>query len=125
MSDKFISGCPVRFSADIFGDRWTMLVLRDLLFRDFRHFGDFMEAGEGIASNILSSRLTRLERQGLIVKDIDPEKRSRKLYSLTDKGAALRPVFQSIMMWATAHDPDTGMNQEFAEALGAKQNPAI
>jgi DNA-binding HxlR family transcriptional regulator len=115
--DNFIPGCPVRFSANVFGDRWTMILLRDLLFRGFRHYGQFLETGEGISTNILADRLGKLEAIGILTKEADPENGTRRIYALTERGAALRAPFLAIMEWGVATDPDSAMTQEFIDKL--------
>jgi len=75
--------CPIDFALDIFGDRWTLLVIRDLVFGGKRHFHELIESPEGIASNILAARLKKLEASGLISRHPDPENRRQVVYELT------------------------------------------
>ena len=86
------SQCPISYSLELFGDRWSLLILRDLAFRDARHFQDFLDSPEGIASNILSERLARLEAHGIVEKHADPEDGRRNVYSLGRAGLDLIPV---------------------------------
>jgi DNA-binding HxlR family transcriptional regulator len=105
--------CPIDYALEIFGDRWTLLVVRDLMFRGKCHFGEFIESPEGIASNILTSRLKKLEAHRLVARETDPENRKRVIYRLTDKGLALAPVMIEIVRWSGAHDPDTAAPKAF------------
>ena len=94
-----------------------MILLRDLLFRDFRYFGQFMNAGEGISTNILTNRLARLEKFGLVVKEPDAENATRRVYRLTDKGVSLRPVFFAVMEWGIANDRESGVDLAFVARM--------
>lgn len=113
------SGCPICFSLDIFGDRWTLLILRDLLMRDMRRYREFLGAGEGIASNILSDRLKRLEEQGIIARDADPDDKRQVIYTATAKGRALLPVLLEIAAWGATHDENTAAPSRFADTFYA------
>lgn len=101
------SGCPVSISLEIFGDRWSLLIVRDLMVRGFRHFRDFQESGEGIAANILADRLRKLENAGILDVSPDPEDARRMLYRLTQKGIDMAPVLLEILVWGAKHE-ETG-----------------
>ncbi len=101
------SACPVSISLEIFGDRWSLLIVRDLMIRGFRRFKDFQHSGEGIATNILADRLRRLEDAGILATEADPEDARRRLYRLTQKGIDLAPVLFEILVWGTKHE-ETG-----------------
>lgn len=107
MSRSRRSHCPIAFALDIFGDKWSLLVLRDLLFKDKRRFSEFLGAEEGISTNILSERLARLEVEGLIAKSPDPENGRQYFYSPTDKGLDLIPALLEVILWSAKHDPKT------------------
>ena len=98
------SGCPVSISLDIFGDRWSLLIIRDLMVRGFRNFKEFQQAGEGIATNILSDRLQKLEAAGIIVAEEERSDRRRANYRLTGKGIDLAPVLLELLIWAARHE---------------------
>ena len=98
------SGCPISISLEIFGDRWSLLVVRDLMFKRLRTFKEFTAAGERIATNILAERLERLEAAGIIARDTDPSDARRILYRLTEKGMALAPVLVEMVMWAARYE---------------------
>lgn len=101
------STCPVAYALDVVGDQWTMLIVRDLLLSDRRSFRDFLEAPEGIATNVLADRLARLESLGIVVAARDPADRRRSRYYLTDRGLDLFPVLEALIGWSAAHDPNT------------------
>jgi DNA-binding HxlR family transcriptional regulator len=98
------STCPVAFALDLFGDRWSLLVVRDLMLRGDKTYGELLDGGEGIATNILADRLKSLEAAGIVTARPDPESRRRKIYSLTDKGLDLAPVVIEIVRWSGTHD---------------------
>ncbi|HSB75059.1 MAG TPA: helix-turn-helix domain-containing protein [Terriglobales bacterium] len=98
------SGCPVSLSLEIFGDRWSLLIIRDLMVRGFRTFGDFESSGEGIASNILADRLRRLEAAGILAEERDEEDGRRVNYRLTKKGIDLAPVLLELLIWGSRHE---------------------
>lgn len=100
------SVCPVACALDIFGDRWTMLVVRDLAFGKSR-FGDLARSPEGIATNILAERLARLEARGLVERVAAPEHAGRHTYRLTDAGRSLAPILDAIADWGLASIPGT------------------
>ena len=111
------STCPIDYALEIFGDRWTLLVVRDLLFSGKRYFREFLESPEGIATNVLSERLRRLEAWGLISRREDPENRRQVVYSLTDKGLDLTPALLEIIRWSGKHDADTGAPASFLRRI--------
>ena len=99
------SHCPVSLALEAIGDRWSLLILRDLIMRGKRHYQDFLNSEEGIATNILADRLARLERQGLISKSVDPEDKRQFRYSPTPKGLDLLPVIFEMARWSKKYNP--------------------
>ena len=97
---EFRSQCPVSTALDIFGDKWSLLILRDLIFKDKSSFGEFLGTDEKIATNILADRLATLEASGIITKHDHPENRAKVLYKLTEKGIDLIPVLVEIIIWS-------------------------
>ena len=93
------SYCPINLSVEIFGDGWTLLILRDMIFGGKRHFRAFLDSEEGIASNILAERMRMLARRGLVTKADDPTHKQKAIYSLTEKGIELLPVLAQIGIW--------------------------
>ena len=108
------SNCPVTFTTDIIGDRWAILIVRDIIFKGRVNFGEFAKLDEGIATNILTDRLKRLENQGIILKQRDQSNLSKFVYSLTDKGLDLLPILVEMVAFAGKHDPDTGAPKDTA-----------
>jgi DNA-binding HxlR family transcriptional regulator len=109
--------CPIRFALGVFGDRWSLLIIRDLMFRGSTRFQDFLDAGEGISTNVLSDRLRRLETRRIISREKDPANRRQVLYELADKGRDLLPVMLAIMDWAEKYDLETNVSGELAERI--------
>ncbi len=110
------SDCPINFALEIFGDRWSLLVIRDLMFRGKVHYGDFLESEEKIATNILADRLRVLEHAEIIEKTLDTSDKRKETYSLTKKGIDLLPVLIEIIMWSAKYDPKTVAPKQFVES---------
>src|ERR1700733_2612976 len=100
------SYCPINLSLEIFGDTWTLLVLRDLMFAGKRHFRELLQSDEHISSNILADRLARLVAQGLLTKSDDPTPKQKAIYSLTEKSIALLPIVVQIGAWGSRWVPE-------------------
>ncbi len=98
------SDCPIAFSLDYIGDKWVLLILRDLIFTNKSSYGDFLNSDEKIASNILADRLKMLEANGFIKSTVSPEKKNKFIYSLTQKGLDLIPVVVELMIWGSKYD---------------------
>ena len=107
------SDCPVHFALEVFGDAWTLLIIRDLMFKGRTSYTDFLRAEEGIATNVLADRLVRLEEDGII------EKRSGSggEYRLTRKGIDLLPIMLEVIGWSAKYDPRTAADREFVRRL--------
>lgn len=100
------SGCPINLAVEILGDRWSLVVLRDIMFGNFRTYGELHgNSLEGIATNILANRLKRLVEEGLITASADASHKQRVIYSLTDKAIALVPVMVQLGAWGTRFLP--------------------
>lgn len=98
------SGCPISIALEIFGDSWSLLIVRDLMFKGLSTFNEFASSGEGVASNVLSERLLRLEAAEILSKEPDPMDGRRNRYRLTEKGADLAPALVEIVLWAARHE---------------------
>lgn len=94
------SECPLSCSLDVFGDKWSLLIIRDLMFGNKCTYNDFLKSDEGIATNILASRLKGLEENGLIEKSAHPDSKAKILYKLTQKGIDLLPIIMEVYIWA-------------------------
>jgi DNA-binding HxlR family transcriptional regulator len=98
------SGCPVSISLEMIGDRWSLLIVRDLMVRGYRTFKDFEQSGERIATNILADRLRRLEESGIILAEAEQADGRRVYYRLTEKGIDLAPVLLDLLIWGARHE---------------------
>jgi DNA-binding HxlR family transcriptional regulator len=96
--------CPVNLGVEVFGDKWSLLILRDIML-GHRHFRELLQSEEGIASNILADRLAMLEREGILTKSADPAHKQKFVYNLTSKGIDLLPIFKEIGAWSIKHAP--------------------
>ena len=105
--DKLRSGCPLNVSVEILGDRWSLLIIRDMMLRGFNSYKQFLDSYEGIATNILSDRLKRLIAHGIITTKEDPSDGRKLIYVLTPKGLDLAPVLTEMVLWAAKHE-ETG-----------------
>jgi DNA-binding HxlR family transcriptional regulator len=94
------SECPLSCSLDVFGDKWSLLIIRDLMFGNKCTYNDFLKSAEGIATNILASRLKGLEENGVIEKSAHPDSKAKNLYKLTTKGIDLLPLIMEVYIWS-------------------------
>lgn len=99
------SDCPINYPLEIVGDKWSLLIVRDILLDGKRSYGEFLESQEGIATNILASRLLTLEENEIITKKRDPENGKKFIYSLTPKGLDLLPLFVEMIFWSEKYSP--------------------
>jgi DNA-binding HxlR family transcriptional regulator len=109
------SECPLNASVEMLGDRWSLLIIRDMMLRGFRSYKEFLESYEGIATNILADRLRKLEAYGIIETERDSSDGRKVIYLLTAKGINLAPVMAEMVLWAAAHE-DTG-NEPLVQGL--------
>jgi DNA-binding HxlR family transcriptional regulator len=98
------SGCPLNASVEMLGDRWSLLIIRDMMLRGSKTFKDFLESHERIATNVLTERLRRLEGFGVIRAEKDAQDRRKVNYLLTEKGIGLAPVLTEMVLWGAAHE---------------------
>lgn len=111
------SECPLNASVEMLGDRWSLLIIRDMMLRDFRTYKEFMECYEGIATNILADRLRKLVAHEIVTTEADPLDGRKLIYSLTAKGIDLAPVLTEMVLWAAGHE-NTG-NQALVRQMRA------
>jgi len=102
--DKTRSDCPISCSLDVFGDRWSLLIIRDIMLRGKLSYGEFLQSEEKIATNILVSRLKVLEAENILAKRVSPTNKSKFIYSLTRKGIDLLPIIIEIMDWGARYN---------------------
>jgi DNA-binding HxlR family transcriptional regulator len=98
-------GCPIARTLDVIGDRWTILILRDLLVFNRTRFSEFLESLQGLSPNLLSQRLKQLEQEGIVERHLYSEHPPRMEYRLTEKGLALRPALEALKNWGDAYRP--------------------
>jgi len=116
------SHCPISFALDLFGDQWTLLVIRDMMLFGKRTYQEFLASGEGIATNVLADRLSRLEAAGVVTVRPHPVDRRQRLYLLTERGIDLMPVLMAMVDWSAKHDPKTAATPEaLAQVHAAKR----
>ena len=119
------SDCPISISLETFGDTWSLLIVRDIIYFGKKTYGEFLESDEGIATNILASRLEQLEQKGILVKQPDRADKRKEVYSLTEKGLDLIPVLLEMASWGACHDPQTGAPQEWIALVNANKEKMI
>jgi DNA-binding HxlR family transcriptional regulator len=107
------SKCPISYGLDIFGDKWSLLILRDIMFYGKTRYSDFVNSAERIATNILANRLELLEDSGIINKRQDMALPNQFIYSVTEKGKDLMPILIELTLWGVRYDPKTPASNEF------------
>lgn len=127
MKDSFRSNCPVSCALDLVGDKWTLVIIRDMLMFGKETFKDFSESGEQIATNILSSRLKMLEERKIITKHKSPSNKRVNIYRLTEKGIELLPVIIELVQWSKNNvlEFQPSMNVNGIEALLTNKEQVI
>ncbi|HEY9728781.1 MAG TPA: helix-turn-helix domain-containing protein [Chroococcales cyanobacterium] len=116
MTPERRSHCPIACTLDLIGDRWTLLIIRDMLFFRKQRFEEFLESPEGISTNILTSRLKSLEQLGLVEKQPYSNHSRRMNYQLTEQGQSLRPVLKAMTKWGLENIPETGIPKTHRES---------
>ncbi|MEM9888940.1 MAG: helix-turn-helix domain-containing protein, partial [Bacteroidota bacterium] len=115
------STCPISYSLDLLGDKWVMLILRDIALADKHFYKEFMQSEEGIATNVLSDRLKMLETNGIIKSKPHVSNKSMKYYTLTEAGIELIPVIIELWSWGAKHDPLSVVSQQDLQARTARK----
>ncbi len=118
------SGCPVSISLEMFGDRWSLLIIRDLMVRGYRRFKQFQHSGEGIATNILADRLRKMEKAGIITVEPEPSDARILNYRLTEKGIDLAPALLELLIWGAKHE-QTGAPCSVIERMAQNRKQAL
>ena len=113
------SHCPISLALEVVGDRWSLLILRDLIMREKRRYQEFLGSEEGISTNILADRLARLEQRGLITKSDDPGDKRQFRYSPTQKALDLLPVIFAMARWSFKYSPDVDRAHPFFQRIQA------
>jgi len=110
---KYRSHCPINFAQDTFGDKWSLLIIRDLMFKGKKYYGEFLSSDEKISTNILADRLEKLEADTLITKAVDKDNNAKYIYALTQKGIDLLPMLLEMIAWSAKYDSKTDTPEEF------------
>ena len=122
---KMKSHCPINYSLEHFGDRWSLLIIRDLMFNGKRHYNEFLESGEKISTSVLGGRLKHLEETGIISKGKDKVKKSRIKYSLTQKGINMLPILLDMVRWSGQYDSESDINEVFLSQVNNERELLI
>ncbi len=107
------SDCPISYAMDFFGDKWSFLIIRDMVFDGKKFYNDFLHSKEGIATNILSDRLKKLEQNHIITSKVYEKQKTKKEYSLTEKGIDLIPVLLELTAWSSKYDKRLNVEKDF------------
>jgi DNA-binding HxlR family transcriptional regulator len=128
------SDCPVNFMVEVFGDKWSLLIVRDSVFFGKKTYGDFLKSDERIATNILANRLALLEREGILNKTPHPTDKRKDEYILTEKGMDLVPIILEIVEWSAKYDSsnasamagvDKHVRREFVEQIRRNKKKTV
>ena len=118
------SDCPVSYTLDFLGDKWTLLILRDMILDNKSTYGEFLGSYEKIATNILADRLNTLETYGFVTKKTAADKKSKLIYSITEKGITLVPMIMEMIIWGSLFNPHNRY-EELQQALQADKQGVI
>lgn len=125
MATREKSGCPINLSLELIGDRWTLLIIRDLVFAGKRHFREFLQSDEGISSRTLAERLRTLQDEGILTRSDDPTHGLKAIYRLTEAGIDLLPVLATLGAWGSKHRNADDSLAAIADELAAGGEPAL
>jgi DNA-binding HxlR family transcriptional regulator len=116
------SDCPIHFGLEVFGDPWSLLIVRDLMFKARTTYTAFLRAEEGIATNVLADRLALLEQQGIVTAERDPTTGRAIRYALTVKGIDLMPMMLDVIAWSAKYDPNSAAEPDFVRRLSSDRH---
>ena len=125
MATRERSRCPISLSLELVGDRWTLLIIRDLVFAGKRHFREFLQSDEGISSRTLAERLQTLQDEGILTRSDDPTHGLKAIYRLTDAGIDLLPVLATLGAWGSRHRSADDKLAQIADELAAGGQQAL
>ncbi|UDL89397.1 helix-turn-helix transcriptional regulator [Mesorhizobium sp. PAMC28654] len=125
MSTTGKSGCPINLTLELLGDRWTLLIIRDLVFAGKKHFRELLQSDEGISSRTLAERLQTLQDEGIITRSSDPSHKLKAIYRLTEAGIDLLPVLATLGAWGARHRKADADLADVANELAAGGEPAL
>ncbi|HYU75644.1 MAG TPA: helix-turn-helix domain-containing protein [Ktedonobacteraceae bacterium] len=119
------SDCPINFALETFGDPWSLLIIRDIIYFGKKTYSEFLASDEGMATNILASRLAHLEQQGILAKKPSAADKRKEEYVLTEKGLDLIPVLVEMANWSAEHDPNTAAPAAWIALMKAEREKMI
>src|SRR6266700_7708596 len=119
------SDCPINFALELFGDPWSLLIIRDIVYFGKNTYGEFLASEEGMATNILANRLAHLEHQGLLVKKLSEKDKRKEEYALTEKGLDLIPVLVEMANWSAQYEPPTAAPAAWIALMKADKEQMI
>ena len=119
------SDCPINFSLETFGDPWSLLIVRDIVYFGKNTFGEFLASEEGMATNILANRLAHMEQQGLLMKKRSEQDKRKEEYALTEKGLDLIPILVEMANWSAMYDPGTAAPAAWIALMKADREKMI
>lgn len=118
------SNCPINYSLELVGDKWSLLIIRDMVYFGKKTYGEFLNSDEGIARNILANRLVQLTEDGIIIKTPHPDDRRKDIYKLTEKGLGLIPILLDMADWGSRQF-DSGVPEDWLELIRRDRNNMI
>lgn len=119
------SDCPISYALDFFGDKWTLLIVRDMVFFKKKFYKDFLDSKEGVATNILSDRLKKLESNGIVTSSVYESLKTRKEYVLTSKGKELIPMLVDMMVWSSKYKDGLDIPDGFVSKVTSNREEVI
>ncbi len=119
------SDCPINFALEVFGDPWSLLLIRDIVYFGKKTYGEFLASEEGMATNILASRLAHLEQQGILTKRLSASDKRKEEYILTEKGLDLIPVLVEMANWSAQYDPQTTAPADWIALMKSEREQMI
>jgi DNA-binding HxlR family transcriptional regulator len=119
------SHCPIHFAQETFGDRWSLLLIRDIVFSGKHTYGEFLRSEEQIATNVLAARLALLECEGIVRRTPHATDKRKDVYTLTEKGLDLIPLLLDLVVWSATYDPETDASRAFVERIRADREHLI
>lgn len=125
MSTRERSGCPISLSLELLGDRWTLLIIRDMIFAGKTHFREFLQSDEGISSRTLAERLQTLQDEGIVTRSDDPTHKLKAIYRLTEAGIDLLPVLATLGAWGSKYRNADDKLARIADELAAGGEAAL
>ena len=121
--EDFRSHCAVNYGVEIFGDKWSLLIIRDIVFAGKKTYGEFLKSEERIATNVLASRLAFLEEQGILARAPNPDDGRKDFYTLTEKGLDLIPIVLNVVLWSAKHDSKSYLRRSKAFFVRLSDSP--